>query len=82
MRKGNFVHRWSLLRWSKEMKMYIFLAPSYYSIIEVFIYSNTTSNQYDSTTMNQQICTSAKFLFILPSAADVRPLKVLALIGV
>ena len=42
------------------MKMYIFLAPSYCSIIEVFIYSNTTSNQYDSTTINQQICTSAK----------------------
>ena len=38
---------------SKEMKMYIFLAPSYYSIIEVFIYCNTTSNQYDSTTMNR-----------------------------
>ena len=41
--------------------MYIFLAPSYYSIIEVFIYCYTASNQYDSTTMNQQICTSAVF---------------------
>ena len=35
------------------MKMYKFLAPSYYSIIDVFIYCNTTSNQYDSTTMNR-----------------------------
>ena len=38
---------------SKEMKMHIFLAPSYYSIIEVFIYCYTASNKYNSTTMNQ-----------------------------
>ena len=35
------------------MKMHIFLAPSYYSILEVFIYCYMASNQYNSTTMNQ-----------------------------
>ena len=35
----------------KELEMYVSLASSYYSIIVSFIYCNTASDQYDSTTM-------------------------------